>query len=310
MFCEYDVIKLAKPLCRYVNFVSYQTVFDAIKVAVTDSNRLPKPIIEEYYPTIANFLSAMQTTDAAQDIKLALQQNFVLIKQIFFDQTKQKSLSILKYKLDNVALDESDLRDILSEMVGGYGLDENTFITNIRVKIEEFAKKSVVLKIKREWSRISNVETPAEWAMNNCMPARYIFGNHPDTVDLLRAIEHPEAFAATKLMDMFEVLSEVTAASIADCQKALMADVIPAQYKKFEIGLAPLLEFLRSKHGDQPNNWSPRPDISEFIKSQYKGTIAPQIKEKIRDEKAEDLKQRLLQLADDNPELGLMFWEG
>ncbi len=310
MLCEYEIISLAKPLCGYSDFVPYKSVFDALKHAVTDTNHLPKPLIEAFYPTLANFLSALQSTGTAQDIKLALQQSFALIKRLFFDHTKTESLVILKSKINDVTLENSDLRDILSEMVGGFGLDENTFLTNIRVKIEEFAKKSVVLKIKVEWARISQTVTPAEWAMNNGMPARYVFSNHPDTADLLRAIEHPETFAAVKLADMLEIMKEVKAGSIVDCQKALMTDAIPARYKKFEIGIALLLEFLRSKHGNQPNNWPLIPDITDFIRSQYKGTIAPQIKEKIRDRSAEELKQKLLQLADESPELGLLFWEG
>jgi hypothetical protein len=310
MLCEYEIISLAKPLCGYSDFVPYKSVFDALKLAVTDTNHLPKQLIEAFYPTLANFLSALQSTGAAQDIKLALQQSFTFIKRLFFDHTKTESLVILKSKLNDVTLEDTDLSDILNEMVGGFGLDENTFFTNIRVKIEEFAKKSVVLKIKGEWIRISKTKSPAEWAMNNGMPARYVFGNHPDTADMLRAIEHPETFAAVKLADMLEMMKDVKAASILDCQKALMSDVVPARFKKFEISLASLLEFLRSRHGNQPNNWPLRPDISEFIKSQYKGTIAPQIKEKISDRSAEELKQKILQLADENPELGLLFLEG
>ena len=58
--------------------------------------------------------------------------------------------------------------------------------------------------------------------------------------------------------------------------------------------------------------FSPRPvrlDVSEFIKGQYKGAIAPQIREKIKNKNAEELKNRLLQLAEEHPELGLLFWE-
>jgi hypothetical protein len=310
MLCEYEVISLAKPLCGYSDFVPYKSVFDALKLAVTDTNHLPKQLIEAFYPTLANFLSALQSSGSAQDIKFTLQQSFAFVKRLFFDHTKTESLVILKSKLNDVVLEDSDLRDILSEMVGGFGLDENTFLTNIRVKIEEFAKKSVVLKIKDEWTRISGTSTPAEWAMNNGMPARYIFGNNPDTDYLLKAIEHPETFAAVKLAEMLEMLKAVKAASILDCQKALLADVVPAKYKKFDISLASVLEYLRGQYGNQPNNWPSRPDISEFIKNQYKGTIAPQIKEKIRERNAEELKQKLLQLADENPELGLLFLEG
>ena len=233
-----------------------------------------------------------------------------MIKRLFFDHTKHEALLILKSRLNGVAIEDTDLLSILNTMHGGFGLDETTFMDNLRVKIEEFAKQSVVLKIKGEWTRISGTGMPAEWAMNNGIPARYVFGSQPDTTDLFKAIEYPETFSAAKLSDILEVLKEVNATSIADCQKALMSDVVPARYKKFEISLASLLEFLCSKYKNQPNNWPLRPDISEFIKNQYKGTIAPQIKERIRDESAENLKQKILRLADDNPELGLLFWEG
>jgi hypothetical protein len=309
MLCEYEIISLAKPLCGYSDFVPYKSVFDALKLAVTDTNHLPKQIIEAFYPTLANFLSALQSSGSTQDIKLALQQSFAFIKCLFFDHTKTESLVILKSKLTDVTLEDSDLLSLLNEMVGGFGLDENTFLTNIRVKIEEFAKHSVFLKIKGEWIRISGAGTPAGWTMNNGIPTRYIFGNNPDADDLLKAVEQPGTFAATKLAEILDVLKAVKVANILDCQKILMSDVIPRRYQKFDIGIAPLLEFLRSKYGNQPNSWPTRPNIEDFIKSQYKGAIAPQIKEKISSKSGEELKQKLLQLADESPELGLLFWE-
>lgn len=310
MAYEYEVIDLSKPLCGFSEFVPYKSVFAALRTAVTETNHLPRHLIESVYPALGAFLSAVQSQGSAQDIKIALQQNFDLIKRLFFDHTKSASLLILKARLNGVAIEDTDLLNILNTMFGGFGLDETTFMDNLRVKIEEFAKQSVVLKIKREWARISGTGMPAEWAMKNGIPARYVFGVHPDTADLLKAIEQPETFAAARLSDLLEGLTDVKAANIADCQKALMADVVPVLYKKFEISLASLLKFLRSKYGSQPNNWPIRPDLSEFIKEQYKLTIAPQIKEKIRDESAEDVKQKILRLADDNPELGLLFWEG
>lgn len=310
MSCEYEVIGLAKPLCNFSEFMPYKNVFVALRTAVTETNHLPKQLIESVYPILGSFLLAVQSQGSAQDIKLALQQSFDIIKRLFFDHAKSESLLILKSKLNDVAIEDTDLHNILNTMLGGFGLDETTFMNNLRVKIEEFAKQSVVLKIKGEWTRISGTGTPAEWAMAYGIPARFILGSHPDTSDILKTIEQPETFAAAKLSDMLETLKEIKAASIADCQKSFIADVVPARYKKFEISLASLLEFLCSEHGKQPNYWPLRPDISEFIKRQYKGTIAPQIKEKIRDESAETLKQKILQLADDNPELGLLFWEG
>jgi len=310
MLCEYEIISLAKPLCGYTDFTEYNSVFNALKNAVMDTNHLPKQLIESFRPMLTDFLSAVQGGGSASDIKLALQQSFVDIQRLFFDHTKAESLTILKSKLNDVTLEDSDFLSLLNKMVGGFNLDENTFLTNIRIEIEEFKKHSVVLKIKGEWNRISGTATPAEWAMNNCIPARYIFGSVHDTFDLLKAIEHPETFASAKLAEIHDTLKSVKAVGIQDCQNALKNYVIPAKYKRFEISLASLLEYLRGRFGNQPNNWPTRPNIDDFITSQYKGAIAPQIREKISSKNAEDLKRKLLELADESPELGLLFWEG
>ena len=105
------------------------------------------------------------------------------------------------------------------------------------------------------------------------------------------------------------MLQNITVSPIADCQKALMADVIPSRYQKFDISLAPLLNYLHREYGKQPNQWPIQPDVTEFINDQYRGAIAPQIRAKIKSKNAEELKSHLLQLAEENPELGLLFWE-
>jgi hypothetical protein len=126
---------------------------------------------------------------------------------------------------------------------------------------------------------------------------------------LLKAIEQPETFAAAKLAELLEIFKGASAVGIAECQKAFLAEVVPHRYAKFNISLSSLLEFLRGKYGAQPNNWPRRPDVTEFIRGQYKGAFAPQIAEKIRNTSAEELKARLLQLAHESEELGLLFWE-
>ena len=309
MLCKYKVISLAKSMCGVAGFVPYKSVFDAIKTAVTQTNRLPKTMLESAYPALSNFLSAFQTGGTTEVIKSALSQSADIIEKLFFDAVKSESIKIVKARLNNVTLQDSDLLGILSGIPGGFGLNEDTFLDAIRTKIEENAKHSVILNIKSEWVRLSETQTPSEWAMNNGIPSRFVFGELLQTEDLLKAIEQPETFAATKLAELLEILKEASAQSIEDCQKAFITETVPHKYAKFNISLASLLEFLRSRYGTQPNNWYHRPDISDFIRDQYKGTFAPQIKEKISKREAEELKQRLLQLADENPELGLLFWE-
>jgi hypothetical protein len=308
-FCEYEVIALAKPLCGFAGFVPYKSVFDALKTAVTQTNSLPKSMLESAYPVLSAFLSALQVGGPAQDIKSALSQSLDSIQKLFFDVTKTESVKILKNRLHGVPLSDAELLGILNGTSGGFALDEGAFLAGVHVKIEEYVKQSVAQNLKTEWERLSGANTPSAWAMSNGIPARFLFGGLHQADDLLKAVELPATFAAAKLAELLEILKASSATGIEEGQKAFLAETVPHKYAKFNISLSSLLEFLRGKYGAQPNNWPPRPDITEFIHGQYKGAFAPQIAEKIRNKSADELKTRLLQLAQENEELGLLFWE-
>lgn len=307
--CEYEIIRLAKSMCGFTGFAEYKDVFAALQKAVTVNNHLPRQMIETVHPELIGFLAEIQMGQNCWDIKSALEHSAPSIGSLFFDPARAESLQILHSRFPSVSLDNTDLLGLLDEMTSGFHMSENAFVAAFAEKIEDFSKRSVVLAIRREWVRISGEETPAAWAMHNGVPARYLFAGLLDGGDLLKAIEQPQVFSSVKLEELLALLQNITERPIADCQKALMAEVIPPRYRKFDIALPPLLDYLHRKYGSQPNQWPVHPDVTEFIKGQYKGAIAPQIREKIRTKDPEKLKIRLLQLAEENPELGLLFWE-
>jgi hypothetical protein len=143
MLCEYEIILRAKPLCGYNDFVPYKSVFDALKQAVIGTNHLPKQLIEAFIrhwpifcpPAINRSSSGYQACAATK---------FFIHSAAVFDRLKGIA-GDSQIQTNDVVLEDSDLRDILSEMVGGFSLDENTFLTNILSKLKN-CKKSVVLK--------------------------------------------------------------------------------------------------------------------------------------------------------------------
>jgi len=310
MLHEYEVIKLAKPLCGFPNFVVYKSAVDALRNAITQTNHLPKVMIEAAYPALASFLTAVSQNGEAQDINVALSQNLENITKLFFDPIKTVSVSLLKLRLNGSAIADPELLNILNRAPSGFNMDETTFLNGIRVQIEDCAKHSVVSNLKVEWERLaSGSKSPDQWALDNKIPARFLLGGLAETYDILNAIAQPEKFAAVRLSELLEISRETTAISVEECQKAFLAETVPQKYGKFNISLASLIDFLREEHGKQPNYWPRRPDISKFVRRQYKDTFAPQIAEKIRGKSAEELKRRILQLAQENEDLGLLFWE-
>jgi hypothetical protein len=307
--CEYETISLAKQLLKYTEFTPYKDVVSALHSAVTQSNRLPRQMIEAAYPVLSNFHSAVQNGGSAQYIKPALSQNAAIIEKLFFSTAKAKSLEILKSRLGDVPVSNIELLGILNGMAAGFGLDESTFLDGFKTKIEEHLKQSVIQKIKEEWERLSSGVTPSEWAIVNKLPARFLLGGISETYDILKAIEQPETFSASRLAELLDVLRNFSASSIAECQNAFLKETVPQKYADLKISLASLIDYMHEKQGGHPNYWKRHTDITEFIRSQYKNTFALQVAEKIRAKPADELKQRLLELAQENEEVGLLFWE-
>jgi hypothetical protein len=94
-----------------------------------------------------------------------------------------------------------------------------------------------------------------------------------------------------------------------EVQERFLQEVVPARFSKLNINLASLILFLKENYGKQPNYWSNSLDIDEFIRSQYMVAFAPQVTKRIKKMTADDLKAKILTLVEDNPDLGLMFWE-
>jgi len=306
---EYEIIKLLKSIVGFTTFVPYKTALETLKTAVITTNKLPQAFIVAAVPSLAGLLSSLVNNGAASDIKEALEQNEGIVKELFFDVTKAKTIDLLKQRLTDVTIFDSDLLNIYNGLPNRFLIDESTFLNDLRIKIEEFEKQSVALKIKFEWDRLTGSETPSAWAISAKIPARFALSGINDVSDLITAVESPEKFSSDKLTDLLNILNGLSPLGMADCQANFIVETVPSRFAKFNISLSSLLGYLKGKYGPHPNNWPIRPDINEFIKEEYKNTFAPQVTEKIKKTSSEDLKNRLLQLALDNPDLGLLFWE-
>ena len=175
MLHKYEVVKLAKPLCGFPSFVVYKSAVEALRNAITQTNHLPKAMIEATYPALSSFLTAVSQNGAAQEIAVALAQNEVVISKIFFDPLKMESVSLLKQRLNGSTISDPEILNILNSAPSGYNLDETTFLNGIHAQIENFTKQSVVTKLKSQWERISSgAKSPDQWALDNSIPARFI----------------------------------------------------------------------------------------------------------------------------------------
>ena len=197
-------------MCGFTGFAGYKNVFATLQKAVTINNHLPQQMIEAVHPELTAFLAEIQLGQGRSDIKNALEHSAPAIERLFFEHTRTESLQILRSHFPEVTLENADWLGLLDEMAGGFQMNKSAFIAAFTEKVEDFSKRSVVLAIKREWKRISGEETPAAWAIQNRIPARYLFEGIPDGGDKLKAIEQPQTFSAGKLEEFLTLLQNIT----------------------------------------------------------------------------------------------------
>ncbi len=308
-FCEYEVIRLVNSLICKDDWQKYESVKDILFRRITEDNKLPKTLITSEYPALSEFLSKIQENASASNYKDSLEKNLDTIQELFFDPTQKKLVQLTKSRLPNLKISELDLKDILKTMSNAFNFNEMTFLEELRTKIDQQAQQSVANNLKKEWKRFAQCETPTAWAIENKIPARLLFGEIAEAQDILDAIDSPSTFSSNRLEELLDLFKAIEPASISDCQKSFLKQIIPSKYEHFDINLSSLLEYICSKYDKFPNNWPEHPDVSEFIRQQYKGTFAPQIIEKIKKMTPEQLKKKLLELAQENQDLGLLFWE-
>jgi len=306
---EYEIIKLLKSIAGFPGFMPYKNAIDILKNAITVGNKLPGTLIATAVPSLSVLLSNIANNGSAGDVKDGLEQNADLVRALFFDVSKTKSIELLKQRLSGTAITDDDLRNIYNRLQSGFSHDESVFLDEVRTQIENFAKESVAQNIKVEWKRLTKTDTPSVWACNNGIPARFALNNIAEANDIIAAVVTPGNFSSDKLAVLLDVLRALTPIGIAESQERFILETVPRRFSKLNINLSSLLQFLEDKYGRQPNNWPGSLDIRPFINDQYKGTFAPQVTEIIRNTPPDDLKNRLLQLARDNPELGLLFLE-
>jgi len=306
---EYEVIKLLKPMAKYLGFVSYKVAVDSLYSAVVDSCKLPKTIILAAYPQLASLITAIVNRGSATDLKEGLGQCGELVQALFFDTSNKGTAHILQQRLSDIDIREKDLMRIFNSLPCRFSTEETTFLDDVRQKIETFEKNAVALQLKENWQRLTGSSSPTEWAGDTGIPARFAIAEISEASEITSAVDYPDAFSSDKLFSLLDIMSELQPVSVAECQNRFISAIVPQRFRKFKMSLSSLIDFLKSVHGSLPNKWPEKPDIDDFVRNQYRGAFAPQVTEKIRATSAETLKNRLLQLAQENPDLGLLFWE-
>ncbi|AGI85424.1 hypothetical protein MMALV_06850 [Candidatus Methanomethylophilus alvi Mx1201] len=204
---------------------------------------------------------------------------------------------------------DSELINLIQDLSSGYSSPEITFTRELKGKIEDYEKKSLGRKLLNRWKEVTQSSSPSEWAATNHMPAYFVFFDYDNPKLIIQCISHPEDYSAEKLNAIMQSLNTAGITDVKRCQAAFIDEHIPSKYKGFNISFGSLASYLMKRYSGSPNTWPDKLDLSEYLTSQYKTEIAPQAIAEIKQMNAEELKSKILSLAADNEDIGLIFWK-
>lgn len=316
--CEYRFIETSRQFVAASGFTSFNKLIDVLNARVRRS-LLPKSLIVDDCPTLDSFFKALQSR-SAQRLNDAVNLNADEIRRFFFDDGYAEATRIIRSKLTSkfnadVPLSDSETLDVLRNFADStsrniFGMNGVEFLNAVGAELEKCAAESTIGRLREEWRRVSDSDSPDDWALTHLIPARWIFEpSDSDGADFIKALLNSSAYSHMRLKELLlfaEMSESIDARSRVE---AFVAEITPKRFKMFELSSNEILRFLAASYGANPNEWPEAPSLDNLFNARYKELFAPKIQAKIESTDSETLKNKVLRLTLDNPEVGLFFWD-
>jgi hypothetical protein len=189
-------------------------------------------------------------------------------------------------------------------------MHQNAFLSAVVSEVEKRVAESTICRLREEWRRVSGAESPDDWALNRLIPARWLFDPFDfDGAEFVKASRNPNAYSKTRLEELLLFAETLDPVDSRGRVEAFVAAITPKRFKAFDLASEEILRFLAMRYGENPNDWPETPSLEDLFQKRYKELFAPKIQAKIESTDSETLKNKLLRLTLDNPEVGLFFWD-
>lgn len=309
---RYQFMALVRDFLRVTGYTPYNDIIGRLDDKISNLG-VPYVIVEEKYPPVARLIREL---NGSRDVYQMLD-SFIECKDslndLYNDPQKKLAVSLIRERLGDVKIDDDGLAAIITEVgsESGYsnGLSAEAYIKLIKKRIEKNERNSLFMKAQQEWKRITHTDSIDNWAEEIKIPAWTVFTDVDEQRDSIKLFRKPEDFSTDALKQQLSLLETVSEVSIEQCQVRFMRQIIPDRYKKLDIKFASLIKYFEQRFGSNPNEWPERPDISGFVKEQYQIEIAPNIVRQLKQKDANVLKKRILELAMNDPDIGLRLLE-
>lgn len=309
----YQLMVQIRGLLQLRGYSSFSDTLARLSAKI-DRSGIPHAIVADRYPSVGRLIDAMngQTQDASLIYK-AFEDSREVLEKLYTDPTKSALVELAEERLGDMELNQDELRSALSVVANmpeyDAGMTAEDYISLFRREIEKKIRNSTSHRALEEWHRITHTATLKDWCLQTKLPVWTVFARTEGGDELERMLRSPEAFSSNALEQKLRILESLPEIQLTDCQESFLRDAVPAKYQKLGIRVSSLMAYFENKYGENRDNWPKNSDIQDFIKTQYQAELAPNILSHLRDKNAETLKNRILELAASDPDIGLKLLE-
>ena len=309
---RYQFMALVRDFLRVTGYTSYNDIMSRLDSKISDLG-VPYVIIEEKYPPVARLIKELNGSRDVYQMLDSFIESKDSLNALYNDPQKKLAASLIRERLGDVKIDDDGLAVIITEVGSeseySNNLTAETYVKLIKKRIEKNERNSLFMKVRQEWKRITHTNSIDNWAEEIKIPAWTVFANADEQHDFIQLFSKPENFSTDAIKRQLSLLEMVSEVSIKQCQARFMHQIVPDRYEKLDIKFASLIKYFGQRFGSNPNEWPERPDISGFVKEQYQIEIAPNVVSQLKQKDANVLKKRILELAMNDPDIGLHLLE-
>ena len=319
---RYDVIISVQRLTRALGFVSFEESLGLLQRAVFDKNKVSLACLVSKYPILQiliNALSAQMDSANIEELAKVLNNYAEIIERVFFDAEHNAQIQVLKVVLGESWPQGASPKEELEiyATLGQWAKSEEDFFKEQGVAaVRTFADGLLSSKLQKAWQERTGSTSPSAWSIQHQAPALFLFAEQDAAFrDLINIVDSPSDTVPAKQLKAIERLATEAswAPDIANWEGRFLKYVLPERYWGLTITAKALAHWLEASLGSDANRWLDDPKlgqvVEDFVKKNYENGHKKLALEAVHKMSDKEAKQRLLELIEKNPDVGLAIME-
>lgn len=301
-------------------YLSFEDALNRLRKAVLEENKVPTEFWTRKQPALQRFFELLSRPSlSGEDVKafeeiLARQGNFV--RDVFFDMAQTKQLDAMREIFgDNWPASVAESRELYDVFTTDSArIDEQSFKTRGRGKIEEYSRTLVSKQVAALWRERTGTGSPHDWSRRHTLPAEFVLAVDA-AKSIVDAVANPGEVSAGRLQTVHDELEKESAfVDVAAAGEKFLKRVLPARYQKIGYSVDELIAWLSQKLGDTPDRWLTDDRLHEaveaFVKQGYNNHARRRAADKVKMLSDAEAKKLLLKLIEQIPDAGFTVLGG